>query len=247
MGDERRSMNTMNKISKKLITFLLGFAVVISIFSVGSVSVWAKGQADIPKTKELVAYPERSYVFLGSSTNRPSKIRSSNESVVRIKRQKGKGYPYEGKWLLYLQARKAGTSTVTTVVDGKTYKTKVTVKKYENPIKSVRIGNTSISGSKFNRSSRISIPYSKFANKKVKTKITLKKGWKLEEINCENHRFKTEPGFSYYEPVGEDGSEGRGFGNGEKIRINQGKGSEIGILAINEKTNKQIYTWITLK
>ena len=69
----------------------------ISIFSVGSVSVWAKGQADIPKTKELVAYPKRSYVFLGSSTNRPSKIRSSNESVVRIKRQKGKGYPYEGK------------------------------------------------------------------------------------------------------------------------------------------------------
>lgn len=76
-------------------------------------------EVDTVKRIELVAYPERSYVFLGSSTNRPSKIRSSNESVIRIKRQKGKGYPYEGKWLLYLQARKAGTSTVTTVVDGK--------------------------------------------------------------------------------------------------------------------------------
>ena len=166
-----------------------------------------------------------------------SELKGKREKAIRMK---------ESSYFIYRQEKQVHQLLQQQQME-KTYKTKVTVKKYENPIKSVRIGNTSISGSKFNRSSRISIPYSKFANKKVKTKITLKKGWKLEEINCENHRFKTEPGFSYYEPVGEDGSEGRGFGNGEKIRINQGKGSEIGILAINEKTNKQIYTWITLK
>ena len=104
-------------------------------------------------------------------------------------------------------------------IGGKTCKTNVTVTKYVNPVKSVKFGNNFISGSKFNRSSRISLFYAKFAGKKVKTNITLKKGWKLSRFYFRNrqNKYQWNNGFEYFPQEGKDTTEGIGIANGKKF------------------------------
>ena len=115
--------------------------------------------------------------------------------------------------------KKEGTAAVSMKIGGKTCTTNVTVTKYVNPVKSVKFGNNFISGSKFNRSSRISLFYAKFAGKKVKTNITLKKGWKLSRFYFRNrqNKYQWNNGFEYFPQEGKDTTEGIGIANGKKF------------------------------
>lgn len=53
--------------------------------------------------------------------------------------------------------------------------------KYKNPISSLKLGSTTIKGSKFDKKDCITLSYKKYANKNLKIKVVPKKGW---GVNC---------------------------------------------------------------
>ena len=233
----------MKKMSRKWISVLLVFCMLVSMIVVTPVVSWA---GELPEAVTLVAYPEQDYQFFERVSTKASELKTSNKSVVSIKQVKQKDTSL-GRYYLYLKAKKPGTATVSVKLKGKTYKTKVTVRKYVNPVQSVKIGSSSVSGSKFNSASIVNLSYGKFANKKVKTTVVLKKGWKLDEYyywDSKQQKGSMLPGFEYF-PKGEQ--EGRTVINGQKVAVKGGKGFEILIPAINEKSGLMEYVSLVLK
>ena len=233
----------MRKMGRKWISVLLAFCMLVSMIVVTPVVTWAR---ELPETVTLVAYPEQDYQFFNRISTKASELKTSNKSVVSIKQIKQKDTSF-GKYYLYLKAKKPGTAVVSVKLKGKTYKTKVIVKKYVNPVQSVKIGSTSVSGSKFNSASVVNLSYGKFANKKVKTTVVLKKGWKLDDYyywDSKQQKGSMFPGFEYF-PKGEQ--EGRTVINGHKITVKGGRGFEILIPVINEKSGLMEYVSLMLK
>lgn len=164
----------MKKISKKLLSFLLAFGMILSMFTVNSATIWAADE-HVPASATLVAYPKPSTESLASLSSKVSGLKSSNKAVVTVKLSKSTYGTSQTYYTILAAPKKAGTATVSFKCQGKAYKIKVTVKKYVNPVKSVKIGATTVSGSKFKSSSETSLSYAKFAGKKVKTTVTLAK------------------------------------------------------------------------
>lgn len=227
------------RMERKWISVLLVFCMLVSVIVVMPVVTWA---GELPASVTLVAYPEHDYQFFERVSTKASQFKTSDKSIVSVKQKKtydeycGKCYYY-----LYLKAQNPGTATVSVKLKDKTYKTKVTVKKYVNPVQSVKIGGTSVSGSRFNSASIVNLSYGKFASKKVKTTVVLKNGWKLDEYyywDSKQQKGFMLPGFEYF-PKGEQ--EGRIVINGHKVPVKGGKGFEILISAINEKSGMTEY------
>lgn len=234
----------MKKISKKLLSFLLAFGMILSMFTVNSATIWAADE-HVPASATLVAYPKPAIESLASLSSKVSGLKSSNKAVVTVKL-----YLRHFTDILYDSGspKKAGTATVSFKCQGKTYKIKVTVKKYVNPVKSVKIGATTVSGSKFKSSSETSLSYAKFAGKKVKTTVTLAKGWKLGELyiysgnNPANGSMK--PAIEYLQ---KGWMRSESVANGGKIPVAGGKGFRIMFTAVNSKTGIREYMTIMLK
>ena len=230
---------------KKVFSILLVFCMLFSMIMMTSVVTQA---GELPESVTLVAYPEHDYQFFERVSTKASDLKTSNKSVVSIKQAKQKD-TYLGKYCyyLYLKAQKPGTATVSVKLKGKTYTTKVIVKKYVNPVKSVKIGSTSVSGSKFNSSSVVNLSYGKFAGTKLKTTVVLKKGWKLDKYYYYDKKQQCAvwlPGFEYFQ---KGDLEGRTTINGHKISVKGGKGFEILIPATNEKSGITEYVSVILK
>ena len=97
------------------------------------------------------------------------------------------------------------------------------VKKYENPVASVKVGNKTVPGSKFDADAYRVLNYSQFANKRKKITFNLKKGWSVQEV--------------YYAQSGWMKSED--MQNGEIIKIKGGKGFQVGAVVVNDKTGQR--------
>ena len=162
----------MKKTSKTLLSFLLAFGMILSMFAVTSATGWAADE-HVPASATLVAYPKPATESLASLSSKVSGLKSSNKAVVTAKLSKSTYGTSQTYYTILAVPKKAGTATVSFKCQGKTYKIKVTVKKYVNPVKSVKIGATTVSGSRFKSSSETSLSYAKFAEKKVKTTVTL--------------------------------------------------------------------------
>ena len=197
----------MKKTSKKLLSFLLAFGMILSMFAVTSATSWAADE-HVPASATLVAHPKPATESLASLSSKVSGLKSSNKAVVTVKLSKSTYGTSQTYYTILAVPKKAGTATVSFKCQGKTYKIKVTVKKYVNPVKSVKIGATTVPGSRFKSSSETGLSYAKFAGKKVKTTVTLAKGWMRSES----------------------------VANGSKIPVAGGKGFRIMFTAVNSKT-----------
>ena len=136
-------------------------------------------------------------VYEDTNKTQVKNLKSSTPSVVSVKRERkrtGKDESDYGKYVtrLYFIARKPGSTTVSFQVGSKTYRVKVRVRKYQNPVSSVKIGNTKIAGNKFNFQSNgtktaiITASLSKYRNKNVKISVTPVKGWKVSYFDFYN-------------------------------------------------------------
>ena len=197
----------MKKLNKKLLSFLLAFGMILSMFAVTSATGWAADE-HVPASATLVAHPKPATESLASLSSKVSGLKSSNKAVVTVKLSKSTYGTSQTYYTILAVPKKAGTATVSFKCQGKTYKIKVTVKKYVNPVKSVKIGATTVPGSRFKSSSETGLSYAKFAGKKVKTTVTLAKGWMRSES----------------------------VANGSKIPVAGGKGFRIMFTAVNSKT-----------
>lgn len=237
----------MKKTSKTLLSFLLAFGMIIAMFAVTSATGWAADE-HVPASATLVAYPKPATESLASLSSKVSGLKSSNKAVVTAKLSKSTYGTSQTYYTILAVPKKAGTATVSFKCQGKTYKIKVTVKKYVNPVKSVKIGATTVSGSRFKSSSETSLSYAKFAEKKVKTTVTLAKGWKLGELyiysgnNPANGSMK--PAIEYMQ---KGWMRSESVANGGKIPVAGGKGFRIMFTAVNSKIGIREYMTIMLK
>ena len=142
----------MKKTSKKLLSFLLAFGMILSMFAVTSATGWAADE-HVPASATLVAYPKSATESLASLSSKVSRLKSSNKAVVTVKLSKSTYGTSQTYYTILAVPKKAGIATVSFKCQGKTYKIKVTVKKYVNPVKSVKIGATTVPGSRFKSSS----------------------------------------------------------------------------------------------
>ena len=221
----------MKKTSKKLLSFLLAFGMILSMFAVTSATGWAADE-HVPASATLVAYPKPATESLASLSSKVSGLKSSNKAVVTVKLSESTYGTSQTYYTILTVPKKAGTATVSFKCQGKKYKIKVTVKKYVNPVKSVKIGATTVPGSRFKSSSE-----TKFAGKKVKTTVTLAKGWKLDKLyiysgnNPANGSMK--PAIEYLQ---KGWMRSESVTNGSKIPVAGGKGFRIMFTAVNSKT-----------
>lgn len=74
----------MKKISKKLLSFLLAFGMILSMFTVNSATIWAADE-HVPASATLVAYPKPAIESLASLSSKVSGLKSSNKAVVTVK------------------------------------------------------------------------------------------------------------------------------------------------------------------
>ena len=61
-----------------------------------------------------------------------------------------------------------------------------TIRKYNNPVSSIKIGSTTVKGSKFNKTDRLYLSYDKYVKQKNQLIITPKKGWEVNQIRTLN-------------------------------------------------------------
>lgn len=235
----------MKKATKKLLSLLLAFGMIISMFSITPATIWA-ANANVPKSMTLVAYKKPVSEFLTLLSAKAASLKSSNTSVVSVKQTKF-NFGTQPSYSISLTPKKAGTATVSLKYKGKTYKTKVTVKKYVNPIKTVKLGTTVISGSKFKTASEINLSYAKFAGRNLKTNVQLASGWKLEKMfiyNGDPANGSLKPAIEYMQ---KGWARTESVANGSKVPVAGGKGFKIMFTATNTKTGISERITITLK
>ena len=180
----------MKKIWRKMTVILLALALILPVLPAQAENA---GNTDVTvNSKKVVCvyYPkgsgtnETGIAQIHQTTKKTSlkNLKSSNPSVVAVRTDTwkfpeaaGGGYITD----IYAVAKKPGTATVSFDAGSDSYKVKVTVKKYQNPVSYIQIGSTKISGSKFKNSRMYNLQYSKYANKKAKITFKAAKGWKV--------------------------------------------------------------------
>lgn len=230
---------------KKLFVVMLALTMLFT-----ALPVQAASSLEVPKSLNYTLYSSKDASNNASKTRKksivwvPSKVtslKSSKKSVATVTQSKAAG---SGRFI-YVNLKKAGTTTISFKYKSKTYKTKITVKKYVNPVSSVKIGSTTLSSSTFKNSSEASLKYSKFANKKVKVSVKLKPGWKLvRSMMQDGWVVSTGPYFDYALSGWLKSAQVR---NNSKIKITGGKGAYIFFGAVNTKTNQYEDFAIALK
>lgn len=217
----------MKKTMKKLIALVAVFAMLLT-----TVPAFAAGQSCIYGEDKVSAvfYPNQKmydqyFGYVGYT--KKIQVNSSNAKVgTCIAKKDPNGYS------LYFRAKKTGTTTLTVKAGNETKKIKAVVANYTNPVASIKLGNTTVSGSRFNKTSKTNVSYySKFANKKVKVTAVAKKGWKVKNLEY------LKKGWMRSEMVK----------NGATISVNGGSGFIIMATLENEKTGVTEFVEMTLK
>ena len=163
----------MKRTLKKFVALVAVFVMLITAIPVSA--------ANDTATQTWVAESLTGYVSV-KSQNEPLSLATTHAKKISVKLAN----PKIGKIvtedlgfmkLIHFAPKRAGKTVITTKVGNKTFKTNVTVYKYTDPISSVKIGDTTISGSKFAKTDRIYLSYDKYAGKKINLKFKTKKGW----------------------------------------------------------------------
>lgn len=170
---------------KKLVVAFLTLALA---FSPCSATVQAAPK--VPKSQIFYLYPKGDPMNSGLFFLYISGV-SDSKDVTNIKSSNPKIIPNDMEMVsdgtLRFHAKKAGKATISFKIKGKSYKTKITLKKYVNPVKYISItgiknkGKTNLA----NLSDKKMIIDLKTSKPKVvpKAKISAKKGWKIKSTS----------------------------------------------------------------
>ena len=210
----------MKRTMKRILT-----AVLILTMVVAAVPVQAGIPQYFPTKKTLTVYPaktSKNYFFqrtymgaFDKKSDKVTSVSSSNSSVAEA---------YAIYSELYAVPKKVGKTVITAKSGKTTRKCNLTVKKYVNPIASVKVGNSTIAGKKFDTEAYRAVSYSRFANKKAKITFNLKKGWSFVD------------GVSYLQ---KNWMKSEDVKNGAVIPIRGGSGFVVITNVVNDKTGQQ--------
>ena len=93
---------------------------------------------------------------------------------------------HDGYYYYHFFPKKTGKTTITTKSKYDNSKRIITIRKYNNPVSSIKIGSTTVKGSKFNKTDRRYLSYDKYVKQKNQLIITPKKGWEVNRIRTLN-------------------------------------------------------------
>lgn len=174
----------MKKEIKKLITLVAVFAVLlmaVPVFAGEPEAIYAENQVS------AVNYPNKqindTYLAYVASVKKVKITTSNSKTGTCISYKAPKGYS------IYFKAKSAGTTTVTIKAGKIMKKIKVTVRNYVNPLASVKVGNTTVSGSRYKKSNEVDLNYAKYAGKKINIRFKAAKGWKVKQVEYAEKSF----------------------------------------------------------
>ncbi|MBQ8527073.1 MAG: hypothetical protein IJ429_01245 [Lachnospiraceae bacterium] len=256
----------MRKTIKKFLTIALAATVAVSAFT----PVTAKA-ADVPSSMTIYRTSKsgtsNTSIYISnlkkSATIKKSSVKSSDKKVATInylnKDTYNSTYNYKyyngskdntyknsyANYYISLSLKKAGTSTISYKLDGKTYKTKVTVKNYTNPLKSVKISG--ISGNLAGKLKKQNSAKAKLKKspKNATVKLTANKNWKITGVSLSTVKkikqdggtsYSTQEQYSYYAYNGGKSSATLRVGNLSKKNAYQ-----VNVNMVNTKTGGSLY------
>lgn len=228
----------MRQFAKKVLVFVLTFAVVCSVLPVSAdAAVSVQSSKTIYRTASSGVAEATVYVGGLSKTAKLKNIKSSNTNVavpyyvnyttrafgysqeyLDASMQKNNIFsPLSTKYGAYigLQVKKAGTATVSFQIGNgrKVYTTKVRVKPYENPLKTVRIAGikngagTNLAG-KIKTRNQTNLRLT--STKKAAVSLTAKAGFKITQVLV-------------YDAKTQDYTESRNYNGASNVSVNAGK------------------------
>lgn len=220
----------MKKITKRIMALLLAMTMLLTALPVSAYDVGNESfSVHVPEgTQGYTLSTNKAWnkqQFAIASGTKRFTATSSNRSVATVSKEK-LPVPLDNNEVIYLTIKKPGTTTITTRVNNKTIRTKVRVFKYVNPVQYVRVGSTIVPGSKYNKpNTPYTLSYRKYANKKTKLGVRLKKGWKFE--------------FGGIDYAQNGWRKTKSIKNGSSIKIQGGPGFGLLVSVINTKTKQR--------
>lgn len=220
--------NQHKKEFKKLAVLVAILAMVLS-----AIPVSAKAQANPRTTLYKQVRLENMSVTLGWFQPSADNVKfSQSKKIGTVKAMSKDAYGYS---VYKFTPKKAGKTVVTVKYksDGVyvTEKNPFTVLKYTNPVATIKLGNTEIAGSKFNKIDKINLSYSKFSKQNNALTVTPKSGWTYAGATVINKK-------------------GTSLSSGDvnRIKAKGGKGNYILKLRFtNDKNGGIVYTEIVFK
>jgi hypothetical protein len=202
----RKEERNMKNFKTKLLALILVFATAF-----GSVPLTAQAAVDAPSEETYYLTSDEAYYtsfYIGglSKSSKVTNVKSSNESVVTLNYYQ-KSSSASSNTTKYFNSdeedstnsykdysayigiilNKEGSSNITYTIGKKKYTTKITVKKYTNPLKTVEISGLK-NGKKSNLSGLVDKSSSasgltlKSDQKNATIKVAVKKGWKINYV-----------------------------------------------------------------
>lgn len=169
----------MRKNKKLLAALFCMLVLTITNLAIAPATVQAAGKLKFAKSITLMKGQEVGYGIMNfAKTDKVVKVKSSNKKVVSVKSEKSpEGYDYT----INMKAKKAGTSTITLTVKRKsgkryTFKTKVRVYNYANPLKKCTFGETDYT-KRFDKNYSTNVPLKTAKTEKINA--VAKKGYKI--------------------------------------------------------------------
>lgn len=237
----------MKKHFKKFLTLIVALVVVLS-----AVPVSAKTVTETMAKEYVYLQPRIGCSKIVGSFHPKQKVKFAyNKKIGKVKTTRKDLYGYY--WYSFYPT-KAGKTTVTTTYLNSYDSYKTTFKEidkypfiilnYQNPVSSSKLGNTRISGSRFNKTDKIYMSYNAYSKKNQTFKLTPKKGWIVDRVQIKDKKgFVTK---SFYAAYGDYKHAGK-F-TSAKVRATGGKGNYIlSIYTRNQKTNACVETQIVFK
>lgn len=207
---------------KRIVSIVMAVALVISVFApaatvkaAGTPSVYSK------QTSVLEQKSKTDWIWIENfpAGAQVTNLKSSNTKVLKASWNSNDGE------LVMLRLRKAGKAVVSfnVVYNGQTtsLKSTITVKKYQRPCATFKVGSKNYS-SKFKKNSYYMTSHKNTPKNKVTVKAA--KGWRLDGI--------------WYSKL--DGTDDKRIKNNSRVRFSAKKGQEVMIYAgfINKKTKE---------
>ena len=161
-----------------------------------------------------------------SKTSAITKLKSSKKSVATVSK-----FVHEGTAYVAVEPKKPGTAKITFNVKygKKTIKAKTTVivRKYENPLKTFKIGSKNYA-SKFNKSGHVTLEKKKL---KGKLNVKLKSGYELVEIAVYSWK---------------DGSGYKNYKNNKSVTVASGKTLSVQVCSKDDPDRTILFTELRL-
>lgn len=235
----------MKKILKHVFTLVLIFTVFFTATPVYAIKVVTDTQqpsslpvsVTAPAKQTLTLYPtkdKRNSQAVILANRKATSLKSSNTKVLTVS-QKKSGTSMN----IYATLKKAGTATVSCKINGKTYQTRITVRKYVCPVSYVKINTLTLKSQKFKSTSIATVNNASYKNKLVKFAVKPASGWKitgkypfLDIVYTKKYSDISLPGF---------------IGNNSSFIANGDSGSYIEVTLQNTKTSQKETVKIVFK